>query len=208
MSRKTFFTLSVLTALIFGASTSFAQTGRPEVVPARAETENRTEEREERREEIRTQTEEKVAEIEARKKANLEKAWSNYANAMLRRFNFAISWLETMEERINSRIAKLKEGGVDTTEAEAFMASADEAIESAKEAATSLEDAISSALESENPAVEIRNARPLVEEARLAIRTAHSEMVKAITSLKPGLNRGDDSGDKEESENENEEDSE
>jgi len=195
MKRNVFFMFSLFVMLVLGAGTLSAQTNRPEVTPVRAGSEERTQEREERREEIQNQTEEKRAQIEERRMANLEKAWSNYANSMIRRFDLAIAWLETMEERINSRIEKLKEGGVDTTETEAFMASADSAIESAKEAVSDLKDAMELALESETPAIEIRSARALVEEARLAIKSAHSEMVKAVRSLKPGLNRVDDSSD-------------
>jgi chromosome segregation ATPase len=113
-----------------------------------------------------------------------------HIGAMLRRFNAAIDWLEKISERIESRIAKLKEDGVNTSEAEGYLNEAKTEIAEAKSAVSSLSEAAEEALSAESLREAFQRVRELVQTARESIKDAHAALIKAVRSLKPGINRG------------------
>ncbi|PIQ66829.1 MAG: hypothetical protein COV95_02020 [Candidatus Zambryskibacteria bacterium CG11_big_fil_rev_8_21_14_0_20_40_24] len=144
----------------------------------RAEQEQRAETRQENREIRRT---------EGRIRA--EERIRNFSKSMIRRFESAIAWLEKMTERIETRIAKLKSEGVDTSVSERFVADAKDKIQIAKDKVSDLPTAIEEAMNTDDLRGSFERVRTLVKEAKDAIKEAHADLVKAINNLKPGLNR-------------------
>ncbi len=105
-------------------------------------------------------------------------------------FDAMVLRLRGLSERIDARIEVLKERGVDTEEAEALLADADEKIDDAETAIQAVKDAMSDALESETPREEMQNVRTLAQTAKEAVKAAHEALVEAITALPNAQNGG------------------
>jgi hypothetical protein len=116
------------------------------------------------------------------------------ANQMIGRMKAAIDRLSKLADRVDSRIAKLKSKGVDTTVAEANIAiartkiaaatSAVSAAESAVLGAAAQADVIASSTVPSDPGKPVREA---LEKARLAVVDAHKALVDAVESLKANV---------------------
>jgi Mg2+ and Co2+ transporter CorA len=140
--------------------------------------EQKAADREENREAFKT---EKRGAAEERIKAHVD--------AMIDRFTKAIEWLEKVTQRIESRIAKLKGEGADTSVSEKHVTDAKAQIVKAKEAIAKLPAAVDEALENTTLRGAFAEVRTLVKDARDAIKSAHNLLVQAIRNLKPGFNR-------------------
>lgn len=138
------------------------------------------ENREERRAEARERMEEKRSEI-----------LKHLSEQMFKRMEAAIERYTKLSDRVDSRIQKLKEKGVDTTKSESLVATtrtkiaeAKAAVETARQevegAATLADDSASST----KPIDAGKRVRENLEEARVAITAAHKALVSAIESLK------------------------
>jgi len=149
--------------------------------------------------EVRTQNfEEKKGEFEQKKEDRMEKRddrkesrrveaesrIGKHIEWMTKRFNGTIERLEKITARIESRIIKLKAEGKTTVEAENHVALAKAEIASAKTGIAKISLTLSSALEKEKLNGSFEEMRNLVKSIRDDLKTAHAELVKAITSIK------------------------
>jgi hypothetical protein len=118
-------------------------------------------------------------------------------NQMILRMNAAIERLTKLADRIDSRIVKLKEKGVDTAKAEANIAIARTKIAAAKAAVAAAGNGVESAsiqadasASSTKPSDPGRTVREALTQARTAVFAAHKAIVDALTSLKVGAGVG------------------
>ncbi len=174
---------------------------RTEVLDERKEvreerTLKRTEVLEEKRKELETKKEEKKKEIEARKADLQNKVFTTqteraqaFVQIMLRRFNATVERLESIGLRIESRIEKLKEDGIDTAESERHLEEARKQITSAEEMVVAL-PALSTDSDgnSETIRAQITEYRNAIEPIKRMLRGAHQSLVSAVRTLKPGQN--------------------
>lgn len=105
-------------------------------------------------------------------------------------FDAMVLRLQGLSERIAARIETLKERGVDTSDAEALLAEANEKIDDAETAIQEVKDAMSDALESETPREEMQNVKTLAQTAKEAVKAAHEALVETITALPYAQNGG------------------
>lgn len=119
------------------------------------------------------------------------------ADQMIRRMNAAIERIEKLSDRVDSRIAKLKEKGVDTSAAEANIVIARAKSAEAKAAVLLAETAIAGAAvnadtvtEGAKPNDAGKPVREALEKARVATVAAHKALVNAIESLKASVKTG------------------
>ncbi|OGZ11551.1 MAG: hypothetical protein A3C93_00930 [Candidatus Lloydbacteria bacterium RIFCSPHIGHO2_02_FULL_54_17] len=178
----------VLGALLLSPMLSFAQAGTPSVGAREAGTGKATGRVAsttvaERKEEMR----EKMAE---RRSAILQRI----AERMIRHMEAAIERMEKIATRIDSRIAKLKERGVNTAASEALLATARQKLAAATTAVESAKGAMATALavadvdadgdgkmDKVDPG---KTVREFLTTARNAVKDAHRALVEAIKSLK------------------------
>jgi hypothetical protein len=118
-------------------------------------------------------------------------------NQMILRMNAAIERLAKLADRIDSRIVKLKEKGVDTAKAEANIAIARTKIADAKAAVAAAGNGVESAsiqadasASSTKPSDPGKTVREALTQARTAVFAAHKAIVDALTSLKAGVGVG------------------
>lgn len=136
--------------------------------------------REERRDEMREKMQERKSEILKR-----------HATNMVRQMRAAIGRISKLADRMDSRIAKMKERGADTSQAEANIAIARTKITEASAAVKLAEDAIASAVvaadvsaSSTSPSDPGKAVREALNKAKEAVFAAHKALVEAIKSLK------------------------
>jgi vacuolar-type H+-ATPase subunit D/Vma8 len=135
----------------------------------------------ERRDEMKEKMQERKSEILKRHAAN-----------MVRQMRAAIGRISKLADRVDSRIAKMKERGADTSAAETNIAIARTKITEASAAVKLAEDAIAGAVvaadvsaSSTAPASDPGKAvREALNKAKEAMFAAHKALVEAIKSLK------------------------
>lgn len=144
----------------------------------------------ERREQIETRQAEIQTNIQNRREGLEARAQTriiNLAANMSNRMEAVIERIQNISDRINSRIEKLKEQGVDTTAAEAALASAQISIDAAAEEIEDIDARVQAAVGSED----IRTSWAVVKTSYLSIRdhlkTARTELRAAIAELKAAV---------------------
>jgi hypothetical protein len=171
---------------------------RVEAEARRAEAQIRGDEAGDRREAARLEMEERRAEADARREAARVEAESRRAEAQSRRVEFqqdiakrrvehtarvilaTIERLENIIERIESRIAKVKSGGGDTSESERFIAAANVSLSSARASVAAF---VNIDLSSEQASENFERIRAAAAEAREHLRAAHQNLMLAVRSL-------------------------
>lgn len=116
--------------------------------------------------------------------------FTHFSTTMIGRMNAAINRLKKIADRLDSRIAKEKARGVDTTKAEANIAIARVKIADAETAVTLAANIVSSAKASVDlsstttkPSDVSKPVREALAKAREAVFAAHKALVEAIASL-------------------------
>ncbi|HLA03791.1 MAG TPA: hypothetical protein VJ065_01000 [Patescibacteria group bacterium] len=142
---------------------------------------NKQEQLQKRRQETREKIATKTAEIRKRVVAKIKSVFLK----ILKRHEAALARLDKIAERIASRIDKLKARGVDTSQAEAALVSAEGL---GANAAQSIEDAKLKvdAIDPESASVKdaVMTAKDAVKSAKQALKDYHQGLVKAIRLLK------------------------
>lgn len=151
---------------------------------ARVELERRQEAREEeRRERAETRTEVR-AEHRANLEASVEARILAYIERTYNRFTAAVTRLGMIGQRLESRIEKFKERGVDTSESEALLAEARVHIGIAHDNVESFAAEARALVESENPRQHFRAVKAILDEAKAEIFEARRALIAAVASLK------------------------
>jgi len=129
---------------------------------------------------VQERIEERGEKLDERRKARIR----TYVGRLLKRMDAALLRFEMFSDRINSRIAKFNERGVDTTEAERLLSEAHDDIINARAELQNVQDELEVALESENPKKAFRTARASFVSARDLIKEVHASLVRVIRALK------------------------
>jgi Mg2+ and Co2+ transporter CorA len=136
------------------------------------------------------------AEVRAEIKAEAEKKWKEnrsdensrvkaHAHWMTKRFAVVIERLEILADRIEARIEKLNDEGVDTSVAVAFVADARAELANASEGFITLSADLDATIESGNWNREVfQELRTLAAEIKTDIKEAHQFLMNAVRSLK------------------------
>lgn len=164
--------------------------------------EAKRDEMEQKRENIKDQIETKREEIKDKMEERRETALSvikerldKFSENVVKRFNAAIERLETLANRIDSRIAKMEEEGLDVLNAKELLSIAEVKIETAKTstAGISLESqaVVSDSDTSSTTTIKANfdTLRRQIETAKTDIKAAHTALVDVINTLKPGLRK-------------------
>jgi len=140
----------------------------------------------ERREKMEARKEEMREKMEERRSEMLERM----STQMITKMKAAVERFTKLGDRVDSRIAKMKEKGIDTTTAVANMVVARAKIAAASTAIASAESSIAAAVAAieETPTGDgIKNVRSSLQVARTAIGEAHKALVASISSLRANV---------------------
>lgn len=203
--------LSLLALLVISPITSLAQTASTSSVPGyrlgqpfkeiREEYQQKRDElkdqakatREENREQVRNATssearqqirEENRAQIDAVRRERI----MLFARRMIDRLNAALDRSRGFVSRINSLIADWQNDGKNTTEAQAKLTEANQAINAGQAKVDNILPAVESALTATSTKDAFANVKGVVAEAVTAVKTAHAKVVEVIKSLKNSNN--------------------
>ncbi len=127
---------------------------------------------------------ERRAELMGKLSAQRKEIINRFAERMFGRIAAAIERLKKLGDRIEERIAKLKEKGMNTTKAESLLASARTEITNAETHLGMAKTAAQGAMESGTPKEAFAAVRTHVVEARDAAKKAHKALVDSIIALK------------------------
>lgn len=134
----------------------------------------------EKREELK----EKMAEKRGEMREKAEERIKKHGELMSKRFQATIERLEKLVTRIESRIAKISSEGGTTSEAKTHVANAKAKITSAKANIAKLPASLETALGQENLKGSFEESKSLAQAIKEDLKSAHAELVKAITQLK------------------------
>jgi len=109
---------------------------------------------------------------------------TNLAANISNRMEAAIRRLSQVIDRIDSRVLKLKDAEVDTTEAERLIGLAKTDITSAITTLSTIDTVVVTAVTSNNPRANWADVRTTYETARNQIKSAHSNIKKSVEALK------------------------
>lgn len=135
--------------------------------------------------------EEKLEDRKNRLGEKKKKRIEAYMTRILKRLQAAVDRLKKLGDRIDTRLEKLEEKGVDVSKARALLADADLEIESAESDLLSIREAIKSVLDGDNPKDLFRDVRTLLKEAQSSVRGAHKALVEAIRAVKASNKTGE-----------------
>lgn len=135
--------------------------------------EARQEERQERREDRQAERRAKLGEIMERRLGNLEQM-----------FELRVDWLDNIITRIESRMVKLSANGVDTSEANAKLATAKTALVATRAEIAGVMDQAEAALTSNTPLQSFRGIKGVIGGLSEEIKAVHRQLVEVITLLK------------------------
>lgn len=153
----------------------------------REEVQNNIEERkaaaEERREEIQNNIAERREALSERSKERIVNLAANVSN----RLDAAVERMQNIIDRINTRIAKLQDRGVDTSEAESHMNDAQDAVDAAKAQLENIDTVVSEAVTAEDPRTAWQNAKTEFLAIKENIKSAHASLRLAVSALKAAV---------------------
>jgi hypothetical protein len=92
--------------------------------------------------------------------------------------------MQNIITRLESRIDKLSESGLDTTEASAALASAQTSVDAAVSALAQIDVTVQAAVTAENPRAAWVEVRAAFTSIRAQLRTAHNEIKASVQELK------------------------
>ncbi len=133
------------------------------------------------------------AEMEVRMQEKRGEMLKRMSMQMIARMNAAMDRFTKLADRVDSRIAKMKEKGVVTTTAEANIAIVRTKIAEAKAAVALAESNVASAVLAANVGTSTtsngagKSVREALQKARTAVQEAHKALVTAIGSLKANV---------------------
>lgn len=153
--------------------------------------ENREEQRntikaniEARKEEVKNAVQERREAVEQKVLGRLEK----FVSTIVTRFESATGRLETLSARIKSRIDKLNEAGIDTTDSQKLLDEANAKILLAKAEVAKIKPKADEVVSGDTRAL-YPELKEVVNTAKEAIKEAHSALIEVVKSLKPGQQR-------------------
>tara|TARA_B100000508_G_scaffold141059_1_gene145730 strand:+ start:2307 stop:2984 length:678 start_codon:yes stop_codon:yes gene_type:complete len=149
----------------------------------RAEFASTSEARKEAAQEVR---EERRIQLQAQAQTRI----TNLAANMSNRMDAAIERLTNIADRLDSRIAKIQAEGVDTSAAEASLASARMSIDAAAAEIATIDTEVAAVVGSENVRTAWEGLKAKYQEIKNYIKTAHTELRNTVEALKTAVAAG------------------
>jgi DNA repair exonuclease SbcCD ATPase subunit len=153
----------------------------------KADVEQRREEAKERLEEQREKMADRINESKDEARERIKHGMDISLNQIARRLLAAIDRAELLSGRIFSRIEKLKEEGVDTTEAETYLSTAKTEVEEAVSIVEKIPETITNVVNTGTIRDAFEEARSLILEAKNKIHDIYDNLREAIKILKDTL---------------------
>lgn len=151
-------------------------------------------EREEKVAELQTNTEERRAEVQAKRverRAQLQERAqeriTNLAANLSNRIEAAITRLQNIIDRLHSRIEKLKDLGVDTTEAEVILDSAQLSIDAAIAEISDIDERVAEVVGSEDVKTAWAETKAIYRNVSDQLKTARTELQATVAALKDAV---------------------
>jgi exonuclease VII small subunit len=136
--------------------------------------------REARQAYMQTLRADRQAELSERTKDRITNLAANISNRM----DAAAARMQNIITRLESRINKLEASGLDTTEAVAALASAQQSIDAAVNALTRIDITVQNAVTAENPRAAWVEVKAAYTSIREQLRTANTELRASVQALK------------------------
>lgn len=129
------------------------------------------------------QVEERRTQLQARAQERILNLAANMSNRM----EAAIARIENIGIRLENRISKLSTQGINTTEAEASLASAKLSIEAAKLSIAEIDELVTNTVKAEDARKDWIEVRKTFLTTRDHLRTAQTELQASVVALKMAL---------------------
>lgn len=136
--------------------------------------------RAEKRAKVEEHMDERKAIISERAKERITNLAANVSNRM----EAAIARIQNVIDRVNTRIIKLEGAGLDVSEAQRIMASAQTSLDAAAAQIETIDVEVNAAVTAEDPRKAWQTVKAKYQSIRDQLRTAHSEIKAAIQALK------------------------
>lgn len=162
-----------------------ANSARQEEMEARrVEAEANQAERQDRVEERKVEIQANIAERKAALEVRAQERITNLAANMSNRMDAVIARIQNIIDRLETRIAKLKETGLDTAAAESSLASAQVSINAAASAIGNIDAEVAAAVGSEDARAGWVSVKESYSSIRNHIKQAHTELRATVAALK------------------------
>ncbi len=123
------------------------------------------------------------AEIKGNIKERLQALIKTHVGSIIRRLGAAFKQFDNIIERIDSRIQKLKQRGVDTSSVEASLSTSASLVATAKENAGALSTLVGSVSESSDAASVKEQLRTATDKATASVKAAHRALLETAKML-------------------------
>lgn len=147
-----------------------------------AEKERRADVREEKKEQ-REEIKEKREEARGGLRARVHNLLRAHLGAIVNRLTVSLRYFDNMVKRMESRIQKLKDRGVDTTSVEASLATAVNLIATAKTDVKAITDAVDAVADTSDSAALKEELREAITKATASVKAAHRALVDTAHAL-------------------------
>jgi hypothetical protein len=156
-------------------------------VEMRAETRARLEARQAEMEERRAEMEERRSQIQVMLSERVQVRIENFANGLFRALDAGVLRLENIAERIDSRIEKLEDDGMDMSAQAELLLNAEVEIDEAETEIAEARVELEAMLSSDTPREALENVRTALSEAKQALREARQALIETVQSIKRAM---------------------
>lgn len=160
-------------------------------VEMRAETRTRLEARQAEMEERRAEMEERRSQIQVTLSERVQARIENFANGLFRALDAGVLRLENIAERIDSRIEKLEDDGMDMSTQAELLLDAEVEIEEAEAEIAEARVELEVMLSSDTPREALEDVRVALSEAKQALREAKQALVETVQSIKRAISEAE-----------------
>lgn len=141
-----------------------------------------------RKMEVKEDIKQKIEERKTKLQENTKRRIEKQAKMIISRLGATIERITKLADRIESRINKAEENGVDVSKSKEFLATARAEITSAHNIQVELSASLTLALESDTPKETFNSEfRSKIEEIKTHLKNAHRALAGAVSNLKAGL---------------------
>ena len=160
-------------------------------VDFRAETRARLEARQMEMEERRAEMEERRSQIQVMLDERVQARIENFANGLFRALDAGVLRLENIAERIDSRIEKLEDDGMDMDAQTELLLGAEIQIDEAEAEIAEARVELEVMLSSDTPREALEDVRTALSEAKQALREAKQALVETVQSIRMAMSEAE-----------------
>lgn len=143
----------------------------------------------EKKKEVSEKKEQRRVQLQEKAQKRVVNLTANISN----RIDASINRLQNIVDRLSSRIEKISKQGIDTSEAEAALASAQISVDTASKLVANIDSNVTDAVESKDIYVAWQEVKSNITEIKDHLKTAQTELRATVASLKAELLRSRES---------------